>query len=115
MTENERFESMVQKLGLPKDHVMTENVWSAISFFLSQNEACLPHPSQQSALDLFSLLLSKRLKYDDGERDLVAMHHEFGVEHRSGKKVRIGAIIHPFFYFNVWVIGNFDIYLGKVW
>jgi alpha-aminoadipic semialdehyde synthase len=70
---------------------MTENIWSAISFFLSNNEPCKPHQSQQTALDLFSLLLSKRLKYDEGERDLVAMHHEFGVEHRSGKKVRMTA------------------------
>lgn len=87
LTEKERLETMVHKLGLPKDHAMTEKVWSAVSFFLSENEPCLPHHSQQSALDLFSLLLSKRLKYDEGERDLVAMHHEFGVEHRSGKKV----------------------------
>lgn len=79
---------MVDKLGLPKDHFMIEKTWSAISYFLSANDQERINSKNGSALDLFSILLSRRLKYDKGERDMVAMHHEFGVEHRSGKKVR---------------------------
>lgn len=77
---------MVQKLGIPRDHPMTEKVWSAISFFLSDTAADFKNTGD-SALDIFSSLLSKRLKYQKGERDMVAMHHEFGIEHLSGKKV----------------------------
>lgn len=88
MSVNERYDVMVNKLGLSKDHPMTEKVWSAISFFLSdQNTEFNNGGSHHSALDLFSSLLSKQLKYQKGERDMVAMHHEFGIEHTSGKKV----------------------------
>lgn len=83
---------MVDKLGLPKEHFMIEKTWSAISYFLSANDQERINSKNGSALDLFSILLSRRLKYDKGERDMVAMHHEFGVEHRSGKKVRFKSI-----------------------
>ncbi|KAG2207514.1 hypothetical protein INT47_004264, partial [Mucor saturninus] len=85
LTSSERYETMVEKLGLPRDHEMTEKVWSAISFFLSDKSADFKN-TNGSALDIFSSLLSKRLKYEKGERDMVAMHHEFGIEHSSGKK-----------------------------
>lgn len=87
LSMNEKYETMVKKLGLPRDHPMTEKVWSAISFFLSDKAADF-NDTGDSALDIFSSLLSKRLKYEKGERDMVAMHHEFGIEHSSGKKVR---------------------------
>lgn len=67
---------------------MVEKTWSAISYFLSEEQEKV-NASNGSALDLFSILLSRRLKYDKGERDMVAMHHEFGVEHRNGKKVSV--------------------------
>ncbi|KAI9355755.1 Saccharopine dehydrogenase-domain-containing protein [Pilaira anomala] len=87
LSVNERYDVMVNKLGLSKDHPMTEKVWSAISFFLSdQNTEFNNGGGGHSALDLFSSLLSKQLKYQQGERDMVAMHHEFGIEHTSGKK-----------------------------
>jgi alpha-aminoadipic semialdehyde synthase len=87
---NEKYETMVNKLGLSKDHPMTEKVWSAISFFLSDQQPQNDFGNingGNSALDIFSSLLSKRLKYENGEKDMVAMHHEFGIEHSSGKKV----------------------------
>lgn len=104
---------MVEKLGLPKDHEMTEKVWSAISFFLSDKSKDFKS-TNDSALDIFSSLLSKRLKYEKGERDMVAMHHEFGIEHSSGKKVRF---LFFFYIYISWVfiistnneIGNIDI------
>ncbi|KAI9256769.1 Saccharopine dehydrogenase-domain-containing protein [Helicostylum pulchrum] len=86
LSTNERYDAMVNKLGLSKDHPMTEKVWSAISFFLSDQQATDFKNGGDSALDIFSSLLSKQLKYHKGERDMVAMHHEFGIEHSTGKK-----------------------------
>ena len=41
-----------------------------------------------TALDAFSALLADRLCYLPGERDMVAMHHEFDiVDPRNGRKV----------------------------
>ncbi|CEP17880.1 hypothetical protein [Parasitella parasitica] len=86
LSQDERHQRMVDRLGLPRDHFMIEKTWSAISYFLSANDQEKIHAPNGSALDLFTILLSRRLKYDKGERDMVAMHHEFGVQHRSGKK-----------------------------
>lgn len=85
---DQRHQLVVNKLGLDKDHPMTEKVWSSISYFLSgPNNDFSNINGGNSSLDIFSSLLSKRLKYDKGEKDMVAMHHEFGVEHSNGKKV----------------------------
>lgn len=85
---DQRHQLVVNKLGLAKDHPMTEKVWSSIAYFLSgSNNDFSNINGGNSSLDIFSSLLSKRLKYDKGEKDMVAMHHEFGVEHKSGKKV----------------------------
>lgn len=85
---NEKYESMVNKLGLPRDHPMTEKVWSAISYFLSGGKNGFGNINGgNTSLDIFSSLLAKCLKYAEGEKDMVAMHHEFGIEHSSGKKV----------------------------
>ncbi|KAI9471949.1 MAG: Saccharopine dehydrogenase-domain-containing protein [Benjaminiella poitrasii] len=84
LTLEERHECVVNKLGLPKDHFMVQKAWSAIHYFLSSQNGINTRQGK-TALDLFSALLSDRLKYEKGEKDMVAMHHEFGVEHRSGK------------------------------
>jgi alpha-aminoadipic semialdehyde synthase len=100
---NEKYETMVNKLALPKDHPMTEKVWSAISYFLSGKGNDFSNINgSNTAIDIFSSLLSKRLKYDKGERDMVAMHHEFGVEHASGKKVNNQ---------NTWILNCIDTYV----
>ncbi|KAI9255460.1 Saccharopine dehydrogenase-domain-containing protein [Sporodiniella umbellata] len=79
-------DTIVQRLGVSKDHPMAEKVWSAIDFLISGNDTFPDHLKGASVLDHFSQILAKQLKYNDGERDLVGMHHEFGIEHRSGKK-----------------------------
>lgn len=66
---------------------MAEKVWFTVNYLLSGEIDFPSHLKGTSALDHFSQLLAKQLKYDSGERDMVGMHHEFGVEHRSGKKV----------------------------
>ncbi|KAI8889066.1 hypothetical protein K501DRAFT_209009 [Backusella circina FSU 941] len=87
LTEKERYEYMLQKTGLSDGSSMAKTTWSAIDFLtqgISENK--VNPPKGAAALDLFSTLLSHKLQYNGGERDMVAMHHEFGVEHSSGKK-----------------------------
>lgn len=40
--------------------------------------------SAESVLDAFCSLLENRLVYEEGERDMVAMHHEFGIKWSNG-------------------------------
>lgn len=79
-------DSITKKLGLSDSHPMAEKVWFTVNYLLSGEIDFPSHLKGTSALDHFSQLLAKQLKYDSGERDMVGMHHEFGVEHRSGKK-----------------------------
>ncbi|KAJ3074901.1 hypothetical protein HDU98_009870 [Podochytrium sp. JEL0797] len=46
------------------------------------------HPvvASASVLDAFCALLQQKLVYAEGERDLVVMHHIFGIEGRDGKR-----------------------------
>lgn len=41
--------------------------------------------NSESVLDAFCDLLQDKLVYEEGERDMVAMHHEFGIKWASGK------------------------------
>ncbi|KAI7906802.1 Saccharopine dehydrogenase-domain-containing protein [Cokeromyces recurvatus] len=85
MTLEEKYQCVANKLGLPKDHFMVQKTWSAIHYFLS-TETKINTRQGTSSLDLFSSLLADRLKYEKGEKNMVAMHHEFGIVHHSGKK-----------------------------
>ncbi|KAG2222858.1 hypothetical protein INT45_000473 [Circinella minor] len=73
------------KLG---NEAMGGQVADALQFLLTgqeQNDNKLPR--FPTALDAFSALLADRLRYLPGERDMVAMHHEFGIEDQcTGKK-----------------------------
>ncbi|KAI8391256.1 Saccharopine dehydrogenase-domain-containing protein [Radiomyces spectabilis] len=85
-TNQQRFDTVVDKLGLPKDHPMVERVWDALTMLSGVEKTNVPFNSSDSALDALSVVLADRLKYLPTERDMVAMHHEFGLEHASGKK-----------------------------
>ncbi|KAI8329962.1 Saccharopine dehydrogenase-domain-containing protein [Chlamydoabsidia padenii] len=68
-----------------KDDTMMGNVTSALAFLTNRLDA-VPFPSSSStALDLFSTLLTHQLAYQPGEKDMVAMHHEFGIESSNGQ------------------------------
>jgi saccharopine dehydrogenase-like NADP-dependent oxidoreductase len=41
-------------------------------------------PSSKTILDAFCDLLQEKLVYEKGERDMVAMHHEFGIKWANG-------------------------------
>ncbi|KAI8331437.1 Saccharopine dehydrogenase-domain-containing protein [Choanephora cucurbitarum] len=86
LSNQERYQQMIHKLGLSKDHTMTERTWSAIDYLLSNDDGQVRALNGTTALDYFSTLLARKLRYEPGEKDMVAMHHEFGIEHRSGKK-----------------------------
>jgi hypothetical protein len=42
--------------------------------------------SAESVFDAFCDFLEHRLVYEEGERDMVAMHHEFGIKWGSGRE-----------------------------
>ncbi len=58
---------------------------SAISWLRLTSGEPLPANSE-TTLDAFCHLLETRLVYEEGERDMVAMHHEFGVTWGNGEK-----------------------------
>lgn len=39
-------------------------------------------------IDSLCSILERKLTYEDGERDLVVLYHEFGVCHANGKRER---------------------------
>ncbi|KAI9496686.1 Saccharopine dehydrogenase-domain-containing protein [Zychaea mexicana] len=71
-----------------ESETMVPQVADALQYLLGAGEERGVPPRQlPSALDAFSTLLAGRLRYLPGERDMVAMHHEFGIEdQRTGKK-----------------------------
>lgn len=61
-----------------------------LDMFSAKNTVRLAPGSSSTILDAFCALLQERLVYAPGERDMICMHHEFGIETASGKKVSIG-------------------------
>ena len=59
---------------------------SAISWLELDSSEVPLSSSAESVLDAFCSLLENRLVYEEGERDMVAMHHEFGVKWSDGKE-----------------------------
>lgn len=60
----------------------------------------IPLGGESTIIDAFCAILQKKLVYEKGERDMVAMHHEFGIERSNGKKVCF------FLYFVIITFGN---------
>ncbi|KAI9244018.1 alpha-aminoadipic semialdehyde synthase [Phascolomyces articulosus] len=85
-------EAIHAKLG---NETMGLQVSNALQFLLSGGNNKIP-PQSPTSLDAFSALLADRLCYLPGERDMVAMHHEFGIEdQRTGKKEKVtSTLIH---------------------
>lgn len=68
---------VADKLGLERDHPTTQKTMEALEFFLMEEMSQGPIKSSLASIDVFSTLLAQRLRYSAGERDMVAMHHEF--------------------------------------
>ncbi|KAI8065099.1 Saccharopine dehydrogenase-domain-containing protein [Gongronella butleri] len=64
-----------------------DQVAEALAFLRKGTDAmAFPADQKLAALDLFSVLLTKQLSYAPGERDMCAMHHEFGIEDVNGNR-----------------------------
>ncbi|KAI8139537.1 Saccharopine dehydrogenase-domain-containing protein [Fennellomyces sp. T-0311] len=75
-----------EKLG---NEIMGTKVAGALQYLLAGDNT-RGTPSSPTSLDAFSALLADRLCYLPGERDMVAMHHEFDiVDSRNGKKEKV--------------------------
>ncbi|KAK9768872.1 hypothetical protein K7432_000102 [Basidiobolus ranarum] len=84
---NSRLSKISNKLELPQNHPMVTRVMSALSWLQMTKEAeSLPKINTPTILDAFCTILSRKLQYNSHERDMVALHHEFGVERSDGKK-----------------------------
>ena len=67
-----------EKLGLTSDHFVIRNLdWLG----LFGND---PLPAADSKLDILSERLLQKLKYKDGEKDMLILRHRFVVENRDG-------------------------------
>jgi alpha-aminoadipic semialdehyde synthase len=42
-----------------------------------------------TSLDTFCSLLQQKLRYNQGERDLLVLHHDFGIKLKNGEEVII--------------------------
>ncbi|ORX77949.1 hypothetical protein K493DRAFT_104690 [Basidiobolus meristosporus CBS 931.73] len=68
---------------------MVGRVLSGLSWLQMTKEAnstALPKIRAPTVLDGFCTILSNQLQYGAHERDMVALHHEFGVERSDGSK-----------------------------
>ncbi|KAI9317684.1 Saccharopine dehydrogenase-domain-containing protein [Dichotomocladium elegans] len=67
-------------IGLSPTHSLTTRTTEALQFLFTEGLHNDPQLRSVSALDALSTVLSRRLQYQQGERDMVAMQHTFVVE-----------------------------------
>ncbi|KAJ3000998.1 hypothetical protein HDV02_000067 [Globomyces sp. JEL0801] len=75
---------LTEKLGGNFNQNQIARLSSAISWLEMDAKDREVHPSE-SVLDAFCALLQEKLVYGKDERDMVAMHHEFGIKWDNGK------------------------------
>lgn len=68
--------ALADKLDVGLNHPLLERTAEALEYLLSDNQVPF---MPTTPLDAFSMLLADRLRYKPNERDMVAMHHEFGL------------------------------------
>ena len=71
------------KLGSTEE--IAHQVWVALTWMNMFSEIQLI-ATHKSMFDAFCSLLQEKLVYAPGERDMVIMHHIFGIEWKDGKK-----------------------------
>jgi saccharopine dehydrogenase (NADP+, L-glutamate forming)/spermidine synthase len=83
--------AVAERLGLkPGSDVITRLEW--LGLFTDE-----PLPvAKGSALDILSARMVERLKYAEGERDMVILRHEFLVENRDGRMEKIASSLIDF-------------------
>ncbi|KAF9112085.1 hypothetical protein BGX27_004003 [Mortierella sp. AM989] len=84
--------AIADRLDLPKNHASVGKVVDALQWLslmpTSSGQGSAPFTAKESttALDSFCNLLMNKLKYNPMERDMVILHHEFGVQLKDGSE-----------------------------
>ncbi|KAG0240071.1 hypothetical protein BGW41_007236 [Actinomortierella wolfii] len=87
-----RVAAIAEKLNLPASHAQVEKVADALQWLSLMPSTQLADDGKFTAtnstttLDSFCALLMKKLKYQPLERDMVILHHEFGIELKDGSE-----------------------------
>ena len=69
-----------EKIDLSKDHFVMKNLdWLGL---FSDDRV----PDFDNRLDILSELLLEKLKYEEGEKDMIILKHKFTVENKDGTK-----------------------------
>lgn len=77
--------AVAKKAGLEKDHFVMKNLdWLG----LFSND---PMPAQNNRLDILSLKLLEKLKYQPGEKDMLILRHTFVVENPDQSQTRLSS------------------------
>ncbi|KAG2187767.1 hypothetical protein INT44_005457, partial [Umbelopsis vinacea] len=82
-----RRDAILDRLQLSPSNPLVPKIFEALEWLSltnSHDSSAFPAVEQIAPLDAFSALLASKLSYQPGERDMVAMHHEFGVVQRNG-------------------------------
>lgn len=86
-----RTAAIADRLDLPKNHSSVGKVVDALQWLSlmpsainSTNGAPFTAQNSTTNLDSFCNLLMNKLKYNPHERDMVILHHEFGVQLKDG-------------------------------
>ncbi|KAF9997575.1 hypothetical protein BGZ79_008731, partial [Entomortierella chlamydospora] len=82
--------AIADRLDLPKNHASVDKVVDALQWLslmpTSSGQAPFRAEGSTTALDSFCALLMNKLKYNPMERDMVILHHEFGVQLKDGSE-----------------------------
>ncbi|KAF9971118.1 hypothetical protein BGZ73_005985 [Actinomortierella ambigua] len=87
-----RVAAIADKLNLPASHAQVGKVADALQWLSLMPSAHMSEKNQFTAthstttLDSFCALLMNKLKYQPLERDMVILHHEFGIELKDGSE-----------------------------
>ncbi|RIA90080.1 Saccharopine dehydrogenase-domain-containing protein [Glomus cerebriforme] len=93
-TEASRISAIADKLNLSKNHQMVEKVVDALKWLALMPNSRTPLSSSlipstantSTSLDTFCSLLQQKLRYNKGERDLIVLHHDFGIRLKNGEE-----------------------------
>lgn len=82
LTGGKSIKDTITKNGFPISKEQAGRVESALAWLDMSTPVS---PFSKTTLDAFCDLLQERLVYETGERDMVAMHHEFDIKWADGK------------------------------
>jgi alpha-aminoadipic semialdehyde synthase len=77
--------SLSQKLNLSNENEI-DSLYQSLHWLGLDDPDLKVYPKSETIQDALSMLLQKKLRYQETERDMVVMHHEFGIEQINGQK-----------------------------